>query len=369
MNRVTKKTSERKQKRVVSVLCIVCLLFFMASGCGKQKEEVCETTITNSQIIPCVQNASLTADDKAILDQRISKYTAFTLNKKELRDYIDSKGGTFQLRLKFDEELDWTIDLEYNDDHTDYTINNEEFEYNFKGRTSDNRIVRFTIDEDRFAGFIFFGEYYYYIRPAKDYTQNKEEAILILYDSRYLISKIKDYPPDFMPGSTGYYGWTCSFIEGVSRYVENDSVYVIKGIAMDTYEYGRKIKFVEDLKGNFPENVNEFMAWGDGFGVIESARIGHLANYYDKQDVLIMLLTTYDYRLAQFWKISEFESVFGVPFYEKSGDYRTIGCTYCILKLVDGYVTGFDIFPWESTIKAPWNDFYEILQESLKPTR
>ena len=42
----------------------------------------------NAQISPSIQKTSLTGSDKAILDQRISKYTAFTMDNKKLADNI-----------------------------------------------------------------------------------------------------------------------------------------------------------------------------------------------------------------------------------------------------------------------------------------
>ena len=162
--------------------------------------------------------------------------------------------------------------------------------------------------------------------------------------------------------STGYCGNVAPFIEGVSMYLRNDSVYVIKGIALDTYQYGRNIKLVEDLKGNFPKEINTFIAWGSGFGPIESARIGNLSEHYDNQDVLIMILTNYDYRFAKFWKDLRYEEILGVPFFEKPEDFRTIGCTHAVLKLKDDIVTG-SISRKDHVMF--WDEFYKILQEAL----
>ena len=77
-------------------------------------------------------------------------------------------------------------------------------------------------------------------------------------------------------------------------------LHVIKGIALDAYEYGRKIKLVEDLIGNFPKGIDTFMVWGNigehpsDVSYIHTGinRREYLACYdcYKKGDVLIMLL-------------------------------------------------------------------------------
>jgi len=68
----------------------------------------------NAQITTSVQRASLTDRDRAIVDQRVSRYTAFTMDKRELTDYFRSRGGEGQFRLRIDETLDWTKRKNYN---------------------------------------------------------------------------------------------------------------------------------------------------------------------------------------------------------------------------------------------------------------
>jgi hypothetical protein len=71
--------------------------------------------IANAQITPRIQRASLTGNDKAILDQHISKYVAFSMDIKELTDNLYGNGGAGQFRIRIDENMDWTIDVEIND--------------------------------------------------------------------------------------------------------------------------------------------------------------------------------------------------------------------------------------------------------------
>ena len=172
----------------------------------------------NAQITPSTQSASLTGTDKAILDQRISKYTAFTIDKKEMTDYLYGSGGVGQIRLKVNEKLDWTIDLELNDmrepDYrSTYTTdegtfeNKEPFVVNtFKGETSDGQIARFTIDENTFLGVILGDNYHYVIRSAKDYTQNIKDEMLIAYHSWDIIPDDNhfDYVNDALKVSDEY---------------------------------------------------------------------------------------------------------------------------------------------------------------------
>jgi len=147
-----------------------------------------------------------------------------------------------------------------------------------------------------------------------------------------------------------------SFLEGVSEYSYCSNTYVIKGVALDMYEYGRNIRFVEDLKGNFPENVRTFIVWGDGGYDFPQSRQDYLS-IYNEQDVLIMHLAPaeeYKYELPP-----------GVTWFEKPGDYSTFICTWSVLKLSDGYVTG-NILSNEYRSTMSWNDFHKELQKSLK---
>ena len=147
----------------------------------------------------------------------------------------------------------------------------------------------------------------------------------------------------------------------------NEGVYVIKGIALDTYKYGRKIKFLEDLKGNFPENVDTLIVWGgwsNNYPYFTTARPDFLdGNDYDNHDVLIMLLQP-----STTWSLYAHSEI---PWLEKYGDFSTIGCTFCVLKLSDGHVMGRHIFQEEGFYNlskkfVSWNEFNEILKEVLK---
>ena len=154
----------------------------------------------NAQITSSTQRALLTDSDRAIVEQRVSRHTAFTIDKKELTDYFRRRGGEGQFRLQIDESLDWTINLKLNDLRTPdfritYTTAEGEFECEepfvvntFHGRTSTGLPVAFTIDENTFFGVILGENYHYMIRSANDYTQNRADRRLIVYHSWDIIA-------------------------------------------------------------------------------------------------------------------------------------------------------------------------------------
>ena len=114
------------KKRIIflatTALSLACIMFFIAYGCGKQntdfwgdKNNVSPFTriMMETAKTPNIKSASLTQNDKAILNKHLSKYTAFTIDKKELAECF--QGGSGIVRLKIDKNLDWTIYLELND--------------------------------------------------------------------------------------------------------------------------------------------------------------------------------------------------------------------------------------------------------------
>ena len=151
-----------------------------------------------------------------------------------------------------------------------------------------------------------------------------------------------------------------SFMESVSRDFDGNTTYIIKGIVLDKYEhYGLKIRFVEDLKGNFPKNVTTFDTWGantpsTSYFLYRSDNL----TIYKTQDVLIMhLLPVLDYLFLDQQRSSP----------EKSGDYTTLPCTYSVLKLSDDYVTGYlsmtyiDDKMWHNASDEEKTTFYNYL--------
>ena len=150
----------------------------------------------NAQITLSAQRVSLAENDRTILEQQVSRYTAFTVDTRELTNYLNSRGGAGQFRLHIDRNLDWTIDLELNDLRTpdfrrEYItpegtfVCEEPFVVNtFQGRTSSGHKVAFTIDENTFFGIILGENYHYTIRSVDDNALNRRtDNYLIVYHS------------------------------------------------------------------------------------------------------------------------------------------------------------------------------------------
>ena len=110
---------------------------------------------------------------------------------------------------------------------------------------------------------------------------------------------------------------------------DGNETYFVKGIALDVVnEYGCRIKLIEDLKGNFPKNINTtFIVWGEN-----GCRVDDF-NIYKLQDTLIMLLGAASDRK---YKITNSSRIY----LEKIGDYITFDCSHSVLKLSNGYAIG-----------------------------
>jgi hypothetical protein len=143
-----------------------------------------------------------------------------------------------------------------------------------------------------------------------------------------------------------------SFKEHYVKTWSNDSIFHIKGVALEVVEYGRSIKVVEDLKGNFEEQPLIFV-WGDGVpskGVgIESDRVDKITQYH-QNDTLIVLIGKAYKRYA--------EDI------EKAGDYVIMPCARSTLKFSNGYAIGY-INSWWGTEDEVETMLWEELQKEL----
>ena len=54
-----------------------------------------------------------------------------------------------------------------------------------------------------------------------------------------------------------------SFKENYVSNIQKNEVFFIKGVALEIFEYGRTIKVIEDLKGNYTGESSIFV-WGAG---------------------------------------------------------------------------------------------------------
>ena len=122
---------------------------------------------------------------------------------------------------------------------------------------------------------------------------------------------------------------------------QSDDIYFIKGAALDVYKYGRNIELIEDLKGNFSKETTIFIVWGNGTAPIELNRWDYMPSYKNRDTLLMLLKPAGD--LMKFIPKGE-------PFFEKKGDYTTLSSMHSILKLSNGYVTGY-ISPWDERPK------------------
>jgi len=111
------------------------------------------------------------------------------------------------------------------------------------------------------------------------------------FDEECFMSTMGDIDPSQPPLAMNCTVW--SFMEGVSMH-SNCGCILIKGEVLDHYEYGLNIRLVDDLKGNFPKNIDTFVVWGNnqGCSLTSFLAYGRQENMrmYEKRDVLIMLL-------------------------------------------------------------------------------
>lgn len=153
--------------------------------------------ILNAQVKPGISQKNLSVSEKNLLDKHFKKYKTFSIDKKEVLDSLKNRGKC-RVQLTIDKENDWLINLRINDMRASdfiasYTSDSGTFHYNsfipntYKGKTSDNRIARFTIDEDEFWGIITSNEKEVMIRQTKDYTKNSKDESLIVYEKSDII--------------------------------------------------------------------------------------------------------------------------------------------------------------------------------------
>ena len=159
------------------------------------------------------------------------------------------------------------------------------------------------------------------------------------------------YPPLPPPN----YIYAISFKDTYFKFIQRDDVYLVKGIALDVYEYGRKIEVIEDLKGNFDDRSSIFV-WGggtaseeSGFARLETDRTSPLITWYNDNDTLIIFME----------KAGNDDE----EFIEKVGDYGTLTNSNSILEYSNGLVTGVIIkrlseetLQWDELVQA-WQTF------------
>jgi hypothetical protein len=142
--------------------------------------------------------------------------------------------------------------------------------------------------------------------------------------------------------------YIAGFIESYRRLIDNDYVFFIKGITQDVVSgYGRKIKVVEDLKGNFKDETS-IILWGAGGGTGQVANESpvNLSQYAENETLIILM----DKRLCMSDDGIEREY------------YCTTGCGYSVLSLVNEQVTGIINSDYQK-ITLPWEEFMMFLNK------
>ena len=144
-----------------------------------------------------------------------------------------------------------------------------------------------------------------------------------------------------------------SFTENYIKNIQKDEIFFIKGEALSIYKYGRNIKIIEDLKGNFADKPSVFV-WGIELGTgrlcsTEPHKVDYITQY-NTNDTLIMILGKAHKRFD--------DDI------EKRGDYTTIACAYSVLKLSNDTVVGV-IYPGVYG-QASWIELQEELLNTTK---
>ncbi|MFV0392350.1 MAG: M12 family metallo-peptidase [Paludibacteraceae bacterium] len=148
--------------------------------------------VLNAQVKLSVSQKKLSNSEINLLNKHFKKYKTITIDKKEVLDSLKNYGKC-RFQLTIDKENDWSVNLRLNDMRTldfkaSYISDSETFNYasyvpnTYKGETLDNKIARFTIDDDEFWGIITNHEKQVVIRQMKDYTKNSKDESLIIYE-------------------------------------------------------------------------------------------------------------------------------------------------------------------------------------------
>jgi len=120
------------------------------------------------------------------------------------------------------------------------------------------------------------------------------------------------------------------FIETYRLQIEHDDVFFVKGVIVSTSNKGRKIKILEDLKGNYKGKSSFTLCNHWEFG----------ASYlYEVNDILLILMSKCT---------------------TTSGKFYTIGCSYSTLLYSKGNVTGI-LVSKSDVITMSWKELQPLL--------
>ena len=131
------------------------------------------------------------------------------------------------------------------------------------------------------------------------------------------------------------------FVETYKGEINSDEVFFVKGVVIAPIDNGKKIKILEDLKGNFKEN-SSITLWKGMEGSDQ-------AWGYSNNDTLLIMMT-------------KLEHIFDSWSGQKIGDYCTLNCAFSILLYSKESVTGvINSFHTEATML--WREFELRLNE------
>ena len=146
-----------------------------------------------------------------------------------------------------------------------------------------------------------------------------------------------------------------SFTENYLESFQNDEIFIIKGVVLDALFYGRNIKVIEDLKGNFADKSSIFVYGNnsdfDKYPIVVNERSDNFDRYH-KGDTLIIIM-------EKVRRIYE-------GYIETCCDYATLVCASSIVNLSNDYITGY-IKPLEGMAQTMlWEEFQEEVAEIVK---
>ena len=130
-----------------------------------------------------------------------------------------------------------------------------------------------------------------------------------------------------------------------------NSYFFIKGLVLDSHnDYGKEIKIITDLKGNFPEATTT--VWGNPDTPIKDPRSLRFDDLrlYNQQDTLIMLL-------RQTGRMEEIMS----GNVEEIGNFATLSYSFSVLKFSNNTVSGHITSTYGEKENMLWDDFQKLL--------
>ena len=144
-----------------------------------------------------------------------------------------------------------------------------------------------------------------------------------------------------------------SFVENYLENIQRNGIFFVKGEALEVYRYGRNIRVIEDLKGNFGNT--SFFIWGMEMGTgrhctTEPNKVDFITRY-NVGDTLIVIFERARRRFR--------------GDLENNSHFTTIACSHSVLKFFNDSVTGAIHYPWYWQTMS-WLELQEELSRQLQ---